>query len=330
MLFLAMFAAVLSALFMAIVMANDRVFLSGTTPVLSNSMEALVISSTIPALSLVWAVNGTGIPSIPLIYTIGAFLVGTFWQVSNGAYFMATKVTGDFGEVTAWDGSSPAWIAILGIPFGITLIPRYWVGIVLMSGSLLAFRYAFKGRAETKSMKMYYGLLVVHVGALTATMFGFDLLLKHVGQEHYTSPYIPYLGGQAVGFFALLSKEVRHAFRIDAPRIRRFWWALMAGEVSYIISLSLMTWAMKSYPGAVVMALQGTYPLIIWGLGEVIRRKQFFYRFGDMAEAFPSKEGERWKKAVILCVNVFAHGLLMPQTTPKPMAVVRRIGSSVA
>ncbi|OGI63366.1 hypothetical protein A2818_01510 [Candidatus Nomurabacteria bacterium RIFCSPHIGHO2_01_FULL_40_12] len=312
-----MLAAVLASVFMAVVMCNDRIFLSaGDEPVLSDPMQLLVVSSFLPAFSLVWALSG-GLPSIPTIYVLGAFLAGTLWTISNAAFFAATKITTDFDEVATWDASSPGFIALIGIPFGITLIPRYWVGIAIMAGSLLALRYAFKGRAQVENKTLYYGLLVLHVGALTGTMFGFDFLLKWLGEGHYSSLYVSYLGGQAVGFLALLWPSVRRNFVADAPKIRRFWPALVLGEVSYVISLTMMTWAMKGYPGAVVMALQGTYPLIIMGFGELIRRIEFFRRFGDMQVAFPPQEGERWKKLTILIANVFAHGLLTPQTTPK-------------
>src|SRR3990167_7377657 len=134
---LAMAAAVLSAGFMALVMCNDRVFLSsGDEPVLSDPMQMLVVSSVIPAIGLVWALTG-GLSPISISYALGAFLAGTLWAVSNAAFFAVTKVTTDFNEVSAWDASSPAFMALLGIFFGIRLIPRYWVGIVMMSAGLL-------------------------------------------------------------------------------------------------------------------------------------------------------------------------------------------------
>lgn len=278
----------------------------------------LVVSSFLPGLALLWAITGGGLPTIPLSYAIGAFFAGTMWTVSNAAYFKVTQMTTDFDEVTTWDASSPVLMALIGVPFGIALSPRYWAGILVVAVSLLALRYAFKGRAKVENMKLYYGLLFVHVSALTLTMFGFDLLIKSLGQDSYASLYIPYLGGQTVGFLALLSKDVRQAFQTDAPNIKKLWWALIVGEVMYVISLSFLTWAMKGYPGAVVMALGGSYPFIIFMAGPLIRRAKFFARFGDMEVAFPPQEGAGWKKAATLITNIGGLAMLAPQTAPKP------------
>lgn len=313
-----MFAAILGALFMAGVMTNDKLFLNaGDNSVLSNPMQMLVISSFIPAIALVWTISGE-LPSIPLCYMIGAFIAGTLWTVSNAAYFKVTQMTDDFDEVTTWDASNPVFMALIGIPFGITLTPRYWAGILVVACSLLALRYAFKGRAYVKNMKLYYGLLIVHVAALTGAMFWFDLLIKSLGQANYASLYIPYLAGQTVGFITLFSKTVRQDFIADAPKIKKLWWALVAGEAMYVASLSCLTWAMKGYPGAVVMALGGSYPFMIFMVGPFIRRSKLFWRFGDMEVAFPPQEGAGWKKAGVLIMNIGGLGMLAPQTAPKP------------
>lgn len=308
-----MFAAILGAVFMAGVMTNDKLFLNaGDNSVLSNPMQMLVISSFIPAAALLWALYGGGLTLIPHSYIIGAFVAGTFWTVSNAAYFKVTQMTDDFDEVTTWDASNPVFMALIGIPFGIALTPRYWAGILVVAGSLLALRYAFKGRAHVKNMKLYYGLLFVHVAALTVTMFGFDLLIKRLGQASYASLYVPYLAGQTVGFLALFSKTVRQDFLADAPKIKKLWWALVAGEAMYVASLSCLTWAMKGYPGAVVMALGGSYPFIIFMAGPFIRRNKFFRRFGDMDIAFPAQQGSGWKKAAILIASICGLGMLAP------------------
>lgn len=325
-----MFAAILAAAFMAGVMVNDRLFLSaGDKPVLSDPMQMLVISSFLPAVALLWALSGGGLPSIPVHYMIGAFFVGTLWTVSNAAYFQVTKMTTDFDEVTTWDASSPVFMALIGVPFGIALTPRYWAGILVVTCSLLALRYAFKGRAKVENVQLYYGLLFVHLGALTGTMFGFDYLLKQLGPAHYASLYVPYLGGQTVGFLALLSGNLRQNFRMDGSKIKRLWWALLAGEVMYVLSLSCLTWAMKGYPGAVVMALGGSYPFMIFMAGPVLRRAKFFQRFGDVEVAFPPHEGQRWKKALVLIANLIGLGLLAPQGGTTKVAA-RRVGSRVA
>ena len=326
-----MIVAILAAGFMAAVMINDRLFLSaGEKPVLSDPMQMLVISSFLPTAALLWALTGGGLSPIPAGYIIGAFFVGTLWTVSNAAYFHVTKITSDFDEVTAWDASSPVLMAIIGVPMGIALTSRYWVGIMVVAGSLLSLRYAFKGRAKVEKVKLYYALLVVHVAALTGAMLGFDFLLKRLGEQYYASLYVPYLGGQAVGFLALFSGNIRQAFRADAPKIRRLWWALAVGEAFYVISVTCLTWAMKGYPGAVVMALGGSYPFMIFMAGPVLRRMKFFKRFGDIEVAFPPYEGERWKKALVLIANLIGLGLLAPQTGPTKSAVVRRVGSRVA
>jgi len=54
-----MLFAFLAAAFMAIVMINDRLVLSaGDDPVLSNSLQALVISSILPAGALIYTIFG--------------------------------------------------------------------------------------------------------------------------------------------------------------------------------------------------------------------------------------------------------------------------------
>lgn len=311
-----MFAAIISAAFMAGVMINDRLFLSaGEEPVLSDPMQMLVVSSFLPALALMWTLTD-GLLLISGSYMVGAFLVGTLWTVSNAAYFAVTKMTTDFDEVTTWDASSPVFMALIGVPFGIALTPRYWAGILAVTASLLALRYAFKGRAKVDNAGLYYLLLVVHVTALTGAMFGFDFLLKRLGQESYSSLYAPYLGGQTVGFLALMWPTVRQNFRADSPKIKKLWWALAVGETMYVASLSFLTWAMKGYPGAVVMALGGSYPFMIFMAGPLLRRARFFRRFGDAAVAFPAQEGAGWKKACVLVTNIVGIGMLAPQTVP--------------
>lgn len=315
---IAMFVAIMAAVFMAGVMTNDKLFLNaGDNSVLSDPMQMLVISSFLPTIALIITLLGE-LPSIPLSYMISAFFAGSLWTVSNATYFAVTKMTTDFDEVTTWDASSPVFMALIGIPFGIALTPRYWAGILVVAMSLLALRYAFKGRAKVENTKLYYSLLLIHVSALTGAMFGFDLLLKKIGEDHYTSLYAPYLAGQTVGFLALLWPSVHHSFVTDAPKIKKLWWALILGEVMYVASLSCLTWAMKSYPGAVVMALGGSYPFIIFMMGPLIRRIKFFTRFGDMDVAFPSQKGSGLKKACILIGNIVGLGLLAPQGVPKP------------
>ena len=308
-----MLCAFLAAAFMAIVMINDRLFLSaGDDPVLSNSLQALVISSVLPALALIATLSGE-LPSIPVTYTIGAFVVGALWTVSNGAYFRLTQVATSFDEVAFWDAQTPIFMALLGLLLGIQLIPIYWVGIIVLTATLSSLRWIFGGGAKVGSTGLgYKALLVVHVGSLTLALMGFDFLLKDLGEESYEGLLVPYLGGQTIGFLVLFSKKLRQNFRSDFPKIKRMWWALLGGEVAYVISLSLWTYAMNGYPGSVTSALAGGYPLLILIAGPLLRRMKFFEKFGDVKAAFPPAEGPWQKKVLGFLGEIVGAGFLRP------------------
>ena len=308
-----MLAAFLAAVVMAVVMINDRLVLSsGDDPVLSNSLQALVISSTLPAGALIYALVGD-LPPIPMAYTIGAFAAGAMWVVSNGAYFRLTQIATSFDEVAFWDAQTPIFIAILGLMFGIELVPMYWVGIMILATTLGSTRWLFGGGAKSGSTGLgYKALLVLHVGTLVFALLGFDVLLKQLGEESYQTLLVAYLSGQSLGFFALFSKELRANFHTDAPKIKRLWWALLVGETAYVISLALWTYSMNGYPGAATSALAGGYPLLILAAGPLVRRLPFFQRFGDVAAAFPPVEGSPWKKALILAGEAIGAAFLRP------------------
>jgi len=250
-----------------------------------------------------------------MAYIIGAFVVGAMWTVSNGAYFRLTQVATSFDEVAFWDAQTPIFMALLGLTLGINLVPTYWIGILVLTATLSSLRWIFGGSAKTGSTGLgYKTLLFVHVGTLTLALFGFDFLLKRLGEGSYQSLLAPYLAGQSIGFFALFSKKLRQNFRSDLPKIKRLWWALLGGEVAYVISLSFWTYAMNGYPGAVTSALAGGYPLLILAAGPILRRMKFFEKFGDVVVAFPPVDGSWWKKTLVFFGEAVGTGFLRPMS----------------
>ncbi|MCX6758275.1 MAG: hypothetical protein NTX14_01040, partial [Candidatus Nealsonbacteria bacterium] len=201
----------------------------------------------------------------------------------------------------------------LGAVVGIRLVHTYWIGILVLTATLGSIRFVFGGGTkEERHGRAYKVFLVLHVGALTLALFGFDFLLKRLGESSYQALLIPYLAGQTTGFLALFSKKLRKNFVTDLPKIKRMWPALLGGEIAYVISLTLWTYAMEGYPGAVTSALAGGYPLLILMAGPLLRRAKFARQFGNVDEAFPKVEGSWWKKATIFLGEAVGVGFLRP------------------
>lgn len=231
--------------------------------------------------------------------------------VANGIYFaLMMSEAKDATEITLYDGATPLAVGLLlaiGYGFGFPN-PEHirwwqWVGVFLTSVGLALLPLM---GGITKLLRNHRIALICFMITQALYMIVFDRACRNtavaVGSEMgaFIALYPYFWIGMGAGVLPIFLKKEWREFRLQLPTIKSHWRKIVLAELFATVAFAAQIASFGGEHVAVADAICGSFPLMVFLGGILLRRI-----FGFSKEIFPTEE-RPWTKAAVITLILLA------------------------
>ena len=306
---IAMCVAVVSALAMGAVYLIDMAMVGDTYSKPSQAMLISSVASFLPAPILFLLDWNIPPPEAIVVALVGGFVL----MLANWLYFIVLfSDEGECTEIACYENSSilvivlvTATLSALGY-YHETIFMVQYVGVGLGVIGLLGLALLGVEKIERvcfRHRKMLIGFMILGAGYELLVDYALHLALfsptiKTPLQAYVSiSPFFWF--GLFTGVVAIWPKAERDALRENWNVIRSKWKWIVAAETCGLVAFGSMVYSFSVAHVAVVAMIAGSFPIIVFIGGIVLRRS-----YGFSEEKFPVVDYPAWKTlAIVLTIT---------------------------